>query len=61
LYRRLFKQLHGENISPPFILLEIGYDQGARIKKLCCRLLPEYDFTLFKDLEGRDRVVKLVK
>ena len=59
LYAELFRQLIEKKMQPTYVLLEIGCDQGSRMKKLCHKLLPEYDFTLFKDLAGRDRVVRL--
>ena len=43
------------------ILFEIGYDQGDSMLEICRGFMPEYEVSLIKDLEGRDRVVKIVK
>ncbi len=57
LYKKVLKQVKEGNFGFKFILFEIGYDQGERMRELC----GGFDVEIIKDLEGRDRVVRLEK
>ena len=41
------------------ILLEIGYDQGDALRRLCAEYLPEASVEVLRDLSGLDRVVRI--
>jgi len=61
LYRKVLEQVQGSDLTPRVILFEIGYDQGDRMRVMCGKYMPEYEVSIIKDLENRDRVVKMVK
>lgn len=59
LYRKVFEQLLKKKMRPAHILFEIGFDQGVRIIEMCNAMMPDYDAEILKDLENRDRVLKM--
>lgn len=59
LYRKVFEQLLKKKMRPEYILFEIGFDQGGRIIEMCNEMMPDYDAEILKDLENRDRVLKM--
>lgn len=60
LYRKVFEQLLKKKMRPEYILFEIGFDQGGRIIEMCNEKMPDYDAEILKDLENRDRVLRMV-
>lgn len=64
LIEKLFKQLAVPFPLPPSpstLLLEIGHDQGPKIKNLAKVYLPGYQCKIFKDLSGLNRLVLLTQ
>ncbi len=59
-YQELFKELVRDS-SPPILIIEIGYGQAAKIKKLVKRYLPNYQVKIKKDLAGFDRAAIISK
>jgi len=59
LYEQLFRQIKKFELTPKYICLEIGRDQGRLIKKLAKKILPAYETKVYKDLFGRTRYVIL--
>lgn len=55
-FREFFKQLKSLKYQPQIILLEIGWKQAARLKKLAPK---NYNVKIKKDLCGRERVMVL--
>lgn len=41
------------------IILEINYNQGARIKKIASKFFPNLHCNIYKDLRGFDRIVEI--
>lgn len=41
------------------ILFEIGYDQKESLENLCKEYLSDYEFECFKDINDKDRIVKI--
>lgn len=61
LYRKVLEQIGDKGFKPQVVLFEIGFDQGGRALQMCKELMSEYDVSIVKDLEYRDRVVKMVR
>lgn len=59
LYKKTLEQLNAKKMRPEYILFEIGFDQGGRIIEMCNEIMPDYDADILKDLENRDRVLKM--
>ncbi|MDP4008621.1 MAG: peptide chain release factor N(5)-glutamine methyltransferase [Candidatus Peregrinibacteria bacterium] len=59
LYRQVLEQIADKGMKFKYILFEIGFDQGEGAIELCKSLACEYEVSVVKDLEGRDRVVFL--
>lgn len=59
LYKKTLEQLNAKKMKPKYILFEIGFDQGGRIIEMCNAMMPDYDVEILKDLENRDRVLKM--
>ncbi len=47
--------------SAPFLVLEIGYDQGDALREMAKALLPAWSVEVRKDYAGNDRVVILTE
>jgi len=60
-FREFFHQIAQYKLQPQAIFLEIGHNQGAKIKKLAQLALPKYKITVKKDLCGFDRIATLIK
>jgi release factor glutamine methyltransferase len=60
-FREFFHQLQQYKLQPQAIFLEIGHNQGAKIRKLAQLALPKYKITVKKDLCGFDRVIIITK
>lgn len=58
-YRAIIKDLDKVLNKEGILLLEIGYDQKDRIKMLCDEYLNNYSFECFKDINGKDRIIKI--
>lgn len=57
-FREFFEQLKSLKYQPKIIILEIGWKQAGKLKKL---VPPNYQIKIKKDLCGRDRVMVLEK
>lgn len=58
-YKRIIKDLDKALNKGGYIFFEIGYDQKEDIEKICKEYLNEYTFECFKDINGKDRIVKI--
>ena len=58
-YRRIIKDLNKVLNKGGSILFEIGYDQREALEGLCKEYLNEYTFECFKDINDKDRIVKI--
>jgi len=57
LYEDLLSQV--KDWSVKWIMGEIGFTQAEDMKRIAKKVLPDYDFTLYKDSEGLDRIFVL--
>ena len=57
--KRIIKDLDKVLNKGGYIFFEIGYDQKEDIEKICKEYLNEYTFECFKDINGKDRIVKI--
>ena len=60
-YDKILKKLHQTLNKPTLIAFEIGYDEKEEIEKLSSTYLPNYQFTVQKDLSGKNRYIFLTK
>ena len=58
-YRAILRDYVGLVRPGGLILLEIGYDQGEALRRLCATHLPGASVEVLQDLGGMDRVVKI--
>lgn len=58
-YRKIIKNLDKVLNKDGVILFEIGYDQKDALENLCKEYLNEYTFECFKDINDKDRIVKI--
>jgi release factor glutamine methyltransferase len=61
LIEKLLKQVSTLESLPSSLFLEIGHDQGSKIKNLTTKLLPGYETKILRDLSKRIRFAVLVK
>ena len=55
LIAKLLQQISTLSAPPSALFLEIGHDQGAKIKKLAAKWLPSFDTKIFRDMSGKNR------
>lgn len=60
IYERLFKQSSMILSSNSTLLLEIGYKQSNAVKKLVRQYYPQADVEIWTDVNGLDRVIKVI-
>lgn len=60
-YRKIIPKAKEYLISGGFLALEIGYDQGEKVKKLISNEKSFENISILKDLSGHDRVVTGVR
>ena len=58
-YKRIIKNLNKVLNKGGSILFEIGYDQKESLENICKEYLNNYDFECFKDINNKDRIVKV--
>ena len=56
-YRAILEDYAGLVRPGGLLLLEIGYDQGESLRRLCAEYLPDASVEVLRDLGGQDRVV----
>lgn len=58
-YRKIIQDLDKVLNKGGSILFEIGYDQKESLEMLCKEYLDNYTFECFKDINDKDRIVKI--
>lgn len=58
-YRKIVMNLEKVLNKGGTILFEIGYDQKESLENLCKEYLSDYTFECFKDINDKDRIVKI--
>ena len=59
-YEIILKDIKKYINKPGIIALEIGMNQGKKIKEIAKKYLKNYDFSIEKDLTGKDRFIFII-